>query len=180
MAVAVRGLLTAAALLAAGNPVRAEVVVSAAGGFIIEHQRVIGAPPARVYAAIVDEVAAWWNADHTWSGDAGNLSIDARPGGCFCEYLDNGGGVEHMRVVFAWPGRLLRLSGGLGPLQAMANAGSMDFALSEAEGHATRLELRYVVSGFAADGMAVMAEPVDGVLNEQLDRLAAHLTTAAP
>ena len=179
MAVVMRGLLAAAAVLAVG-PARSEVVVSAAGGFIIQHERVISAPPARVYAAIVDEVSVWWNADHTWSGDAGNLSIDARPGGCFCEQLGNAGGVEHMRVVFASPGRLLRLSGGLGPLQAMANAGSMDFALSEAEGDATRLELRYVVSGFAADGMAAMAEPVDGVLSDQVDRLAAHLTTAAP
>ena len=51
--------------------------------------------------------------------DAKNLSIDARPGGCFCEKLPNGGGVEHARVVYVAPREVLRLSGALGPLQGV-------------------------------------------------------------
>ena len=78
----------------------AEVKVSSAG-FLVRHEMTIAAPPARVYDALVREVGSWWNPSHTFTGDAKNLSIDARPGGCFCEKYPNGGGVEHLRVVHA-------------------------------------------------------------------------------
>jgi hypothetical protein len=54
---------------------------------------------------------------HTFSGDAHNLSIDDKATGCFCEKLASGGGVRHMEVVCADPGKKLVLSGALGPLQ---------------------------------------------------------------
>ena len=85
----------------------------------------IQASPENVYAALTGKVGSWWNPEHTYSHDSRNLSIDARPGGCFCEKLDNGGGVEHMKVVLAWPGRMLRMTGALGPLQGSGLAGSM-------------------------------------------------------
>ena len=47
---------------------------------------------------------------------AANLSLDAAPGGCFCERLPNGGGVEHMRVTYVEPGKRIVLTGSLGPL----------------------------------------------------------------
>lgn len=174
------GWLLTAALLALSGPLRAEVVASGPGGFVIGQERELSAPPARVYQAIVDEVSAWWNPDHTYSGNAASLSIEATAGGCFCERLGDGAAVEHLRVVFAWPGRLLRLSGGLGPLQSMGATGSMDFALKETAGGGTTLQFRYSVAGFSPDGMAVMAAPVDAMLNEQLDRLTAHVAVGAP
>ena len=33
---------------------------------------------------------AWWDGQHTYSGDAKNLSLRAVPGGCFCERLADG------------------------------------------------------------------------------------------
>ena len=48
------------------------------------------------------------------------------PGGCFCERLPNGGGIEHMRVAFVDPGKRLVLTGSLGPLLYQATAGVMD------------------------------------------------------
>ncbi|HEX7915316.1 MAG TPA: hypothetical protein VF497_06160, partial [Rudaea sp.] len=75
------------------------------------------AAPDRAYAAITG-VARWWDSNHTYSGNASNLSLDARAGGCWCEQLADGGSVQHMTVLTAMPGRMLRLSGGLGPLQA--------------------------------------------------------------
>ena len=44
------------------------------------------------------------------------MTLQLRPGGCLCETLDDGGGVEHMRVAFVQPGERIVLTGSLGPL----------------------------------------------------------------
>ncbi|MEQ8487007.1 MAG: hypothetical protein RIB46_21800 [Pseudomonadales bacterium] len=160
--------------LAAGAS--AEVTSSGPGGFVSEHELIVDGTPERVFTALTVEVASWWDATHSYSGDAANFSLTPEPGGCFCERLPGGGGVEHMRVVFAQPGRLLRLEGGLGPLQGMGVSGAMDFALEPAGEDRTRLRYRYAVSGFAPGGLEALAMPVDQVQLGQLQRLAAHLS----
>ena len=65
---------------------------------------------------------------------------------------------------------LLRLGGGLGPLQGIASAGSMTIQLSAANG-GTKLDLTYSVAGYVPAGMNTWAAPVDSVLTEQLTRL---------
>lgn len=168
-------------LVGAGLPgtAAAEVTAQAPGGFTVDHELLLAAPPERAYRALTDEIGAWWDPAHSYSSDAGNFTMDARAGGCFCERLPNDGSVEHMRVVFAAPGARLRLMGGLGPLQGIGASGPMDFEL-EPDGAATRLTFRYTVSGFAPDGLGAMAAPVDGVLRGQLERLAAYLKTGEP
>jgi uncharacterized protein YndB with AHSA1/START domain len=153
-----------AAILSA--PASAAVVADNPAGFAIEHETIIAATPARVYAAL-GRPAAWWSNSHSWSGNASNLSLDLRPGGCFCEQLPGGGGVEHARVVMAWPGKLLRLSGALGPLQSEALAATLTWELKPAAG-GTAVKLTYVVAGFARTTRAALPGAVDGVLGEQL------------
>ncbi|MEZ5553149.1 MAG: hypothetical protein R3E82_19860 [Pseudomonadales bacterium] len=157
----------------------AEVVAESAAGFVSEHELILDADAARAFHALTAEVDRWWNAAHSYSGKAENFSLDARAGGCFCERLDNGGSVEHMRVVFADPGRLLRLSGGLGPLQGMGATGSMDFAFTPIDATHTRLNYRYAVSGYAPGGLGPLAQPVDDVQKGQLQRLADYLRQQA-
>ena len=140
----------------------------ASNGFLVRHDVAVAAPPQKVYDALM-QVGAWWSPQHTYSGDAKNLAIDARPGGCFCERLPEGG-VEHMRVVQVRPGQLLRLGGGLGPLQGSGVAGAMTWRMTAAEG-GSRLELVYSVGGFIAGGFADIAPAVERVLGEQVDRL---------
>ncbi|HEU4968777.1 SRPBCC domain-containing protein [Sphingomonas sp.] len=147
-------------------PASAAVVADNAAGFAIEHEAVIAASPERVYAAL-GQPSAWWNSQHSWSGSASNLSLDLRPGGCFCERLPGGGGVEHARVVMAWPGKLLRLSGALGPLQSEALTGTMSWELKPVAG-GTSVKLSYVVAGLARTARAALPGAVDGVLGEQL------------
>jgi uncharacterized protein YndB with AHSA1/START domain len=84
----------------------------------------INAPPAKVYAALTDGVGGWWDPAHTFSHNSRNLSLDAKPGGCFCERLPDGGGVQHMSVVYASPGKLLRLTGSIGPSSTECSAAS--------------------------------------------------------
>jgi hypothetical protein len=114
----------------------------------------------------------WGGSDHTFSGNAANLSIDATPGGCWCEKLANGGGVRHLTVVYADPGKLIRFSGGLGPLQDMAVNGAMQWTFKEAAGQTT-IEVTYKVGGYAPGGLEPLSKAVDGVLASQVLRLKA-------
>jgi len=157
----------------------AEVTESSAQGFLVAHEATIAASPDEVYRVLVEEVGSWWSPAHTFSGDAGNLSIEARPGGCFCERLPGGGGVEHLRVVYVQPGRVLRLAGGLGPLQGSGLTGSMTWSLAPTDG-GTAVALTYSVGGFLPGGFEQLAPAVDGVLGEQLGRLRRLVETGAP
>ncbi len=148
-------------------------------GFVVHHETHIDAPPARVYEALVGEIGGWWNPEHTFSGDARNLSLDDGPGGCLCEELPGGGGVEHLRVVYVDPPRLLRLSGALGPLQGSALAGTLTWTLAAADG-GTRLELTYAVGGFMEGGFEGIAPAVQSVLAGQMGRLRRYVETGKP
>lgn len=150
----------------------------ASNGFLVRHELIIGAPAAKVYEALIDQVGAWWSEQHTYSGDSRNLSIDPRPGGCFCERLANGG-VEHMRVVHLRQNQMVRMVGGLGPLQGSGVSGSMTWRLSPVE-HGTRLELTYSVGGFMNGGFEGIAPAVERVLGEQAARLKRFVETGTP
>ncbi|RMD61841.1 ATPase, partial [Candidatus Parcubacteria bacterium] len=145
----------------------------------VKHGVIISAPPATVYEALVKHVAQWWNPQHTFSGDSKNLSIDARPGGCFCERLPNGGGLEHLRVIYVAPGEILRMSGALGPLQASGVVGSLTWKLTSAPG-GTSVELSYAVGGFMEGGLDGIAPAVNDVLEDQLQRFKLFVETGEP
>jgi uncharacterized protein YndB with AHSA1/START domain len=166
-------------MLALAGAVHADVVDSAAGGFTVRSTAVVGAPAARVYRAATREVGSWWHPDHTFSGDSGNLRIEARANGCFCEKLGKGGETRHLTVVSAEPGAMLRMTGGLGPLQELAVNGTLTLAFTEEKGRTT-LELTYTVGGYRAGGLAGWAAAVDRVLADQLSRLERYVETGSP
>ena len=165
------------AVLALTPAAAAEVLDAAAGGFTVRQAAEIKAPPERVYQALA-EIGRWWDSAHTFSGDAANLSLDPRAGGCFCETLPGGGSVRHQEVVFAAPGKLLRLSGGLGPMQGMAVTGVTTWALQPAT-MGTALELTYTAGGYIPGGLEAMAPVVDQVLGGQVERLQRYLETGS-
>ncbi|HEY8586888.1 MAG TPA: SRPBCC domain-containing protein [Rhodanobacter sp.] len=171
----------AAAMLACTHAFAASTAAAQAGpnGFFVKHEVVINAPPAAVYEALVGHVGQWWNPQHTFSGDAENLSLDARPGGCFCEKLPNGGGLEHLRVVYVAPPEMLRMTGALGPLQGSGAAGSLTWKLASAP-RGTTVVLSYGVGGFMEGGLDRIAPAVGGVLGEQLRRLKSFVETGKP
>jgi Polyketide cyclase / dehydrase and lipid transport len=166
--------------LAFALPSLADVADSAENGFTLRETATLSVPPARAYAAML-EVAKWWASDHTYSGDAANLSLEAKAGGCWCERLPAGGGVQHMTVVFLLPGKQARLTGGLGPLQSMGVAGSMDWKFDPAE-KGTRVELRYAVGGYSGVGgtFKEIAPGVDSVLRAQFERYKRYAETGKP
>lgn len=164
--------------LAAPIAAQAEVIDVQPSGFTLRQRVVVAAPARRVYAGLVD-VGKWWNLDHSYSGKAANLSIQARAGGCWCEKLEGGGSVEHMRVVFADPGKLLRFEGALGPIQATGAGGHLTWALAEKEGRTT-VTWTYDVGGHRQGRFAPLAPAVDGVLAEALGRMKTYVETGKP
>ncbi|WP_298021821.1 SRPBCC domain-containing protein [uncultured Parasphingopyxis sp.] len=155
--------------LALAVPVKAEVETSD-HGFVATNTADIAAPPGEVWNALIDP-ARYWNAEHSWFGDAANFSLEPVAGGCFCETSEQGS-VEHQRVVMAMPDRLLRLSGALGPLQSEALAATLTWDLA-ATPEGTRITQTYVVGGHMRFPVDQIAPAVDGVVREQLERLAA-------
>jgi uncharacterized protein YndB with AHSA1/START domain len=158
---------------------RAEVTDVSDLGFTSQHTLIIAANRERVFEALTAEVGHWWDARHSFGGAASAFTLDPRPGGCFCESLANGG-VMHMQVVFVDRNKELRMRGGLGPLQTMAVAGSMQFVLEDAEAGVTRLRYSYAVGGYHADGLAGIAAAVDLVQLGQLQRLKRYVESGNP
>jgi uncharacterized protein YndB with AHSA1/START domain len=166
--------LLGAALAAVSSPVRAEVAASSDSGFVSHNEVLVDTAPAEAWAAMV-QPGQWWNDAHTYSGNAANMTLEAKAGGCFCETIPgSGGAIEHMRVIYVAPGTALRMSGGLGPLQPEAVTGVLTMTLAP-EGGMTRISWDYVVGGYARMPLADLAPLVDQVVGEQLLRLAARL-----
>jgi hypothetical protein len=158
-----------AGLMLRAGPASAEVGSAGANGFEIRETVHVTATADKAYAALITP-ARWWNSMHTYSHSASNLMLDARAGGCWCETLPDGGSVEHLRVVYASPGKLLRLRGGLGPLQAMGVDGALTFSLKSAA-NGTDISVSYAVGGYNKDGFDDLAKVVDRVLGEQVESL---------
>jgi len=154
-----------------------EVVDKSASGFTLRSTTQIAAAPDIVFRALVD-VGSWWSKAHTYTGDATNMSIIAQPGGCFCEELPNGLGVEHGRVVNVVPNSLLRLATALGPLQELGVTGSMTWQIAPS-GKGATVTMTYAVGGYVAGGLDKLADPVDQVLAQQIALLKAHVEKTA-
>jgi Polyketide cyclase / dehydrase and lipid transport len=163
------------ALFVGGARTHAEVIDVAPNGFEVRESVHVAAPPDRAYAELL-QPAHWWSSDHTFSGNAANLNLDARAGGCWCESLPGGGSVEHLRVVYVAPGKVLRLRGALGPFQGLAVNGAMTWSVkSNGSGSGSDISLSYVVGGYAKDGFDALSKAADRVLGEQIARLKSTL-----
>lgn len=163
----------ACGLLVLASPLAAEVRSVTDIGFSVEKTVAVQATPAQVFAAL-SKPSLWWSSAHTWSGDAKNLTLDPRVGGCFCERMPKvRGEVEHARIVHLVPGQMLRLHGALGPLQGEAVTGTLTWTLKR-DGDKTMITQSYVVGGYLRQGTKALSAPVDAVLSEQLAHLAAY------
>ncbi len=170
------------AALTAAAPALAEVVEAQDDHFITRAEAVVSANPTETWLALISP-ARWWSSEHTWSGDAANLTLRPQAGGCFCERIPEvdepgrftlEGSVEHMRVIQAYPEVALRMQGALGPLQSEPVTGILTIAISEAE-EGTRIVWEYNVGGSMRYPTEVISSAVDGVMTLQLSQLAEML-----
>lgn len=164
---------------------RADTSAVSSSGFTSSYRAPIKATPATAWASIV-QLPRWWSSSHTYSGQASNLSLDAQAGGCMCERWRDAAGashsVQHAQVLLAQEGRVLRLNGGLGPLQDMAVVGVLTIVTSPgtgAEAGQQFLRMTYRVGGGADAGLDKLAPAVDGVIGEQFKRLKSLIETGS-
>ena len=172
-------LLTAAGTLIS-VPAHAEVKSQSEAGFVVGHTAEVLAKPEDVWKRLLVP-KDWWNPSHSWSGKTDGFYIDAQAGGCFCELLQDKatdgsvkprGSVEHMRVLFTDPGKVLRMSGALGPLQSEAMQGTLTVAMEPLkDGAGTRISLSYVAGGYMRYKVADIAPAVDAMLGDQFQRM---------
>lgn len=179
-------LISVAILLALSFPAFAEVKATSDTGFNVVHIDSVSATPDEVWKRLL-ALKDWWNKAHSWSGSTAGFYIDAQAGGCFCELfqekgadgkLKTVGSVEHMRVIFAQPGKVLRMQGALGPLQAEAVTGTLTVAMEPTkDGKATKVSYSYVVGGYMRYKVADIAPNVDKVLGEQFKSMLQPFTS---
>jgi hypothetical protein len=172
--------ITAVICAATASPAFADVKAASETGFNIIHIATVQATPDEIWKRLVAP-KDYWNKSHSWSGSTVGFYIDAQANGCFCELFQetdaNGkvktvGSVEHMRVIFAQPGKVLRMQGALGPLQSEAVIGTLTVAMEPAkEDGGTRVSFSYVVGGYMRYKVADIAPAVDKVLGEQFKNM---------
>jgi hypothetical protein len=178
-----RILLAGAIALAPTARASAEVVETSSDHFVTRETATVKAAPKAAWLALI-EPSGWWDSDHTWSGDAANMSIVPQGGGCFCERLPESdsandvglaGSVQHMAVVMAHPMKVLRMRGALGPLQSEPVDGVLTITLQPISGVGTKLVWEYVVAGHMRYPIDKISKSVDGVMRQQLGHLADKL-----
>ncbi len=157
---------------ASTNIAIAEVTDADKHGFSLVQEVTVDASRATAWIAAVDNIDKWWDAEHTISGNAALLSIDARPLGCFCEAV--GGGVVHLMVTTVSRDVNLRMTGGLGPLGLMGVNGNMTWEFFDSDG-GTKIRFSYAVGGYYPDGLDTIAGGVDAVIGDALRRLKAYI-----
>jgi uncharacterized protein YndB with AHSA1/START domain len=119
----------------------------------IEKEITVAAPPLEAWNAFTGDVSGWW--DHHFSEKPLRLVIDRKPGGAFWEIFDKEGhGVKHAEVIYADPGKELRMRGPLG-FSGMAVDLVMSFHF-QAEGEGTKVHFTLNALG-QLDGEAVQA-----------------------
>lgn len=155
----------------------AEVSNASSASLTVSLQQEVAAKPSDVFADI-GKVDRWWSSQHTWSGNAANLSLPLLAGSCFCERWD-GGSTQHGQVIFVKKDAVVRLQASLGPLQELAVNGILTFSVAPENGK-TLLKLTYRVNGGPQSGLDKWAGPVEGMLDEQLHRLVSFAEKGAP
>ena len=176
---------TAALFAATASPAFAEVKTASETGFNIIHIATVDATPEEIWKRLLAP-KDYWNKAHSWSGSSAGFYIDAQANGCFCELFQepdaNGklktvGSVEHMRVIFAQPGKVLRMQGALGPLQSEAVIGTLTVAIDPNKyGVGTKASFSYVVGGYMRYKVSEIAPAVDKVLGEQFKNMLSPFT----
>jgi len=170
--------LAAVLLSALALPAGAEVLDRSERGFTVENSVSVPVDALTAWGALTQDVGRWWPADHTWTGKAQNLSIDARAGGCFCE-IDGAHQSQHMTVTYTEPGKLLRMVGGLGPLQGMGLSGTLEWRLTANDNGGTLITLWYRAGGYTPDDLSKLVPVIDRVQALQLGGLGDYLRKSA-
>ncbi|MCR9271276.1 MAG: SRPBCC family protein [Hyphomonadaceae bacterium] len=163
-------ILTSLALISMTGAGMAEVVTASPDHFTLKLEAETELAPNEVWARLIVP-SEWWQSDHTYSGDAKNLSLDVQAGGLWREDWD-GGSVWHGTVIQAHENKSLILSAPFGPLQGLAVTSVWTITLTPHEAGGTKITFDHVTNGTDASGLDQMAPAVDFVKGAALASLA--------
>ena len=162
-------LIAVVAVLAAASPAAAEIVSRSENAVTMRF-----AAPTRIdgvrASGSLEALPLWWDGDHSYTGDAANLSLDLAPGGCWCERMPDGTDFDHGRTVSAEDGRIL-FHAPFGPLRGKATRADLTVAWAE-----TGVTWTFVIEG---PGVGAMADPVHGVMEAGFQRWVRFLEAEA-
>ncbi len=167
-----KNILAIIACLSVTTSVQAEIIEATADRYVLKHQARSSLSPADLWARLI-KPADWWHPDHTYSGDAGNLSLEPAAGGLWREDWTDGS-VLHGQVLNAVPGKLLRLDAPFGPLQEMAVSTVWTITLKP-DGDGSLVTFDEIANGTAASKLDALAPAVDFVKSEAI-----RLLTGSP
>lgn len=149
----------------------AEIVSSSDTHFVLRHEGQSTRSVDEMWQRLT-EPATWWHPDHTFSGDAKNLSLEPHAGGLWSEKWE-GGSVAHGRVLTVQAGKLLRMDAPFGPLQQLGAYTVWTITLSAADTGGTVVVFDEVSSAPPDTKMDEIAQAVDFVKTEAMSRLIA-------
>lgn len=162
----------------AASPGFAQVQSCGYTGFELRISKTTDKSPEDCNRAFIKEIGQWWASDHTWSGDAKNMSIDLDRN-VLLERLPEGGFCNHMALEHLQPGKLILLTGGLGPLKEMGLNGTLSIRFTEKDGK-TSIQVKYIVQGYCPNGFDELSAVVHEVLDMQMNRWVAFCETGSP
>lgn len=165
-----RPMIIAAAIAALGvAPAAAEVVSRTADSFTLRYAVGAGIAPDDIPTALQD-LPKWWDAAHTYTGSAGNLSLDLAPGGCWCEKLADGTDFDHGRTVSVMADHIV-FDAPFGPLRGKATRADLVVSWPAANGGWTPTWTMTV----EGPGIGAMADGVDAVMGAGYQRWLRYL-----
>ena len=157
-----------AVTMGAALPASAEIVAATPDHYTLRHEAVSTLSPEDMWERLI-QPDTWWHPDHTYSGLAENLRLDAQAGGLWLETWD-GHSVEHGRVLTLMEGQSIRLDAPFGPLQGTAVNVVWTITI-EPDGNGTRVTFDEIANGSSASGLDKIAPAVDGVKQQAMARL---------
>lgn len=148
----------------------AEVISSSADHFHLKLKAESRHSSFELWNRLIDP-AQWWHSDHTYSGNANNLTLDLQAGGLWQENLQKGS-VAHGRVLFVDAPRLLRLEAPFGPLQALAVKTVWTITVTP-KGSGSEVTFEFLANGTAHSNLDQLASAVLQVKTQALQQLIA-------
>jgi len=144
-----------------------KVISHSENSFELSSHVVIKQPVESIFQQF-NQIELWWHPDHTFSGNAQNMTLDIK-GACFCERWNNNI-VRHMDIVAVEKNKRHVWRGGLGPLQSFAVSGALTWDFKSIGNNQTSVTYTYRVYGAIPDAKT-WSTAVNGVLSQQLTRL---------
>ncbi|MEO1656761.1 MAG: hypothetical protein AAFR65_03495 [Pseudomonadota bacterium] len=148
----------------------AEVLSSNEAGFTLSHQASSSLAPEELWDRLMAP-STWWADDHTYSGDASNISDLGEAGSAWREDWETGS-VVHGRVLLVKGGEELVLSAPFGPLLYTGAECIWAIKLSPGEDGGTLITSSHTVVGGEGTGIKDLAPAVDFVMGAGIASLA--------